>query len=49
MTIAEGTATAHALVRVPERLTARRTASPTASTSWRFFSLTALAGSGSTV
>ena len=43
-----GTAAAACLVREPERATARRIASPTASTSTRFFSTTALGGSGST-
>ena len=42
------TAAAACLARVPERLTARRIASATASTSTMFFSTTALGGSGST-
>ena len=42
------TAAAAFFTFVPERLTARRMASPTASTSTMFFSTTALGGSGST-
>ena len=42
------TAAAACLALVPERATARRMASPTASTSTMFFSTTALGGSGST-
>jgi len=42
------TAAAAYFVRDPERVTARRIASPTCSTSTMFFSTTALGGSGST-
>ena len=48
ITAEPATAAAAFLARVPERLTARRMASPTASTSTMFFSTTALGGSGST-
>jgi len=47
ITAEPATATAAFLVRLPERLTARRTASPTASTSVMFFSTTELGGNGS--
>ena len=42
------TATAAFRARVPDFLTARRMHSPTASTSWMFFSATASTGIGST-
>ena len=48
ITAAPDTATAADLEREPDRLMAFLTASPTASTSAMFFSMTALAGSGST-
>ena len=48
MTAEPATAAAANLRFAPERLSARRIASPTASTSTMFFSTTALGGSGST-
>jgi len=48
MTEEPDTAAAAFFTLVPERATARRIASPTASTSTRFFSTTAFGGSGST-
>ena len=48
ITAEPATAAAACLALVPERATARRMASPTASTSTMFFSTTALGGSGST-
>ena len=48
ITAEPATAAAAYLVLAPERFSARRIASPTASTSTMFFSTTALGGSGST-